>query len=56
MFDINKVDEAINRLADSICNSKERDFEDVSANAEKTTALAELLKARAACSSSFIQG
>ena len=48
MFDINKIDEAINRLADSICDSKEKDYDDVSGNAQKTTALAELLKARVA--------
>lgn len=55
MFDINKIDEAINRLADSICDSKESNFDDISVNVQKITALAELLKARAVYSSSFVQ-
>lgn len=49
MFDIKKVDDAINRIADGIAAEENslKSFEEIHLMAEITTALAELIKARA---------
>ncbi|MCM1286286.1 MAG: hypothetical protein NC213_08020 [Acetobacter sp.] len=47
MFDVNKVDEAIERLADSVCTNKDCDLSEMQVNAQMTTALATLITARA---------
>ena len=48
MFDVSKVDSAIERIADGICESDTKnDIEEMHINAEMATALAELIKARA---------
>lgn len=51
MFDIKKVDDAINRIADGIAKEDNslKSFEGIHLTAEITTALAELIKARAEC-------
>lgn len=49
MFDIKKVDDAINRIADGIAAEENsfKSFDGIHLTAELTTALAELIKARA---------
>lgn len=49
MFDIKKVDDAINRIADGIAKEDNslKSFEGIHLTAEITTALAELITARA---------
>ena len=49
MFDIKKVDDAINRIADRIAEEENsfKSFDGMHLTAELTTALAELIKARA---------
>lgn len=48
MFDISKVDSAIEKIADEICkNDTVNGIEEMRINAEMTTALAELINARA---------
>lgn len=49
MFDIKKVDDAINRIADRIAAEENsfKSFDGIHLTAELTTALAELIKARA---------
>lgn len=49
MFDIKKVDDAINRIADGIAAEENsfKSFDGIHLTAELTTALAELITARA---------
>ena len=48
MFDVKKVDAAIERIADRICeNNAGCSFEEIQIDVQMTTALAELIKARA---------
>ncbi len=48
MFDVKKVDAAIERIADSVCkNNAGCSFEEMKIDVQMTTALAELIKARA---------
>lgn len=51
MFDIKKVDDAINRIADGIAKEENsfKSFDGMHLTAELTTALAELIKARTEC-------
>lgn len=48
MFDVKKVDAVIERIADRICeNNAGCSFEEMQIDVQMTTALAELIKARA---------
>ncbi len=48
MFDVKKVDAAIERIADSVCkNNAGCSFEEMKIDVQMTTALAELIKVRA---------
>ena len=48
MFDVKKVDAAIERISDRVCkNNAGCSFEEMQIDVQMTTALAELIKARA---------